>query len=413
MLLSCGPEEEARPENAWASGQAAGLSKAEVARQLGIAPHTFRAWLLNRAPNFAQRAPAITAPAIPEQTPATPREMRDAAFFKRQATELAKKLADAEHLVEELAGLHHASAPPPEWQIPEDARGAGGHSALILHTSDWHMGEVVTPGEIEGINEYNPEICADRMRRLFETACTLGLRWMHGSVCDGVLLTLDGDLTSGDIHEELMRTNALTSNEQVFQVVDIAESGIRMLLQVYPRVHVVVTPGNHGRQTVKPTAKLASRLSYDIMAGTILKQRLADESRVSFTISAGMDADIPLYGRNAVVTHGDKMGTGGGQGFAGPELPIIRGAAKVRAQRASIGLRTDLILSGHYHKSTAIAGVLGNGSVVGYSEYGNQLRVAVEPAKQWMARFSHRWGLCERLDVQLSEYERPRMRFKI
>ena len=113
-----------------------------------------------------------------------------------------------------------------------------------------------------------------------------------------------------------------------------------------------------------------------------------------------------------MVTHGDKMGTGGGQGFAGPELPIIRGAAKIRAQRASIGLRTDLILTGHYHKSTAIAGVLGNGSVVGYSEYGSQLRVAVEPAKQWMARFSHKWGLCERLDVQLSEFERPRMRMR-
>jgi hypothetical protein len=38
---------------------------------------------------------------------------------------------------------------------------------------------------------------------------------------------------------------------------------------------------------------------------------------------------------------------------------------------------------------------------VGLSEYGAGLRSAIEPPRQWLARFSSSWGLCERLDVQL------------
>jgi hypothetical protein len=124
---------------------------------------------------------------------------------------------------------------------------------------------------------------------------------------------------------------------------------------------------------------------------------------VTWQIAEGIDVRTPIYGRTILTTHGDRMGTGGGQGFAGPELPILRGAHKVRAQAFSAGMGCDLILSGHYHTSTNLRGVLANGSVPGYSEYGNGLRAALEPPQQWVARFSMAWGLCDRLPVQLGE----------
>lgn len=388
-------DEVARRTAAVAAARAKGLPIAAAARALGLTPDTLRAWLQNGA---RLQAPAVMAPA---PAPAeTARERRDAEFLRRRVAQLTRDLDEAVHLTEELAGIRAAVQPtPPEWQaVPGDGTS---RSVLILHTSDLHMGETVDPGEIAGMNGYDEAIARDRMHRLFSTACTVGPRWMEETKCDGVLLTMAGDLISGDIHDELTRTNALVSNEQVRAVVEVYAAGIALLLETYPKVHVVAVPGNHGRQTQKPTAKLAARLSYDILAADMLRDRLRDETRVTWSIATGIDVTVPLYGRNILVTHGDRIGTGGGQGFAGPVLPIIRGGNKVRLQAHSAGRAVDLILMGHYHTSAAPPGILCNGSVVGLSEYGAGLRSAIEPPRQWLARFSSSWGLCERLDVQL------------
>src|SRR5690606_34692976 len=102
--------------------------------------------------------------------------------------------------------------------------------------------------------------------------------------------------------------------------------------------------------------------------------------------------------------------SGGGMGFAGPILPIVRGGNKVKLQAQTAGLGCDLILMGHYHTSASPPGILANGSVPGYSEYGNAIRAAVEPPSQWLARFSMSWGLCDRLPILLEEPSRPRVR---
>lgn len=398
--------EEKRRRKALKEHWSRGFSTAACARALKLKPGTLREWILER--NLTPEGMGITAPTTDNAPP--PSEARDAAFFRRQNNDLKARLEHAEHLAEQLAGVRRVPVDPPEWMMP--SRGGDGRAVLIAHTSDWHAGEVVNPGEIEGMNAYNPDILRARMQRFFEAACEIGSRWMAGSTCDGVLLTLAGDLISGDIHEELMRTNALLSNAQVKLVAEIAEAGIKLMLSVYGRVHVAAVGGNHGRQTHKPTAKLAAGLSYDILVADILRERFRDEPRVTWTVATGSDVRVPLYGRTILVTHGDKMGTGGGQGFAGPVLPIIRGGNKVRLQSMSAGLGCDLVLMGHYHTSAAPPGILANGSVVGYSEFGNQIRAAVEPPKQWLARFSQKWGLCERLDVQLDDAPKSRMRFK-
>jgi transposase-like protein len=405
-------EEAARRVSAINLCLSQGLGVADAAQMLGMKANALHEWWRNYRIREAGRL-VVAAPPTPPPAAAPPEvdpaERRDAAFWKRKAADLSRRLDEVEHLAAELGGVSGIPVNVPEWaEMPSTG---GGRSVLIVHTSDLHLGEVITPGEIQGLNAYSPEVAEARMQRLFQAACEIGPRWMHGDTCDGVLLTMAGDLMSGDIHEELRMTNALTSTEQVAGVVGIYAAGVRLLAERFGKVHVVAVPGNHGRTTPKPTAKLASRLSYDILAARILREKLQEDGRVTWQIADGADARVPVYGRTILATHGDRMGTGGGHGFAGPVLPIVRGSNKVRLQSQSAGMDCDLILMGHYHTSAAPPGVLANGSVVGYSEYGNGLRASVEPPKQWLARFSARWGLCERLDVQLDEVK-PRMRFK-
>lgn len=363
-------------------------------------------------PGGATLAPAPAA----DGAPPAPREVHDAAFWRRAATDARKEVARLGHLVEEMAGLRGVPVTVPNWLVSE-RQGRAGKSVVGCLVSDVHMGETIAAEEIGGINAFDPAICAARLRRYFTAACVVGARWASDTACEGALLSLAGDLVSGDIHEELRITNALTSHEQVAAVVAELAAGIRTLVDAFGRVHVVGVPGNHGRTTVKPTAKLYARLSYDVAAVARLAEIFAGDARVTFQVDANTDQVTPVFGRAVLTTHGDKIGTRGGTGFAGPDLPIVRGAKKVREQYSSLGHDVYLIQAGHYHwwSNPAHGRVIFNGSVPGYAEFARDIRAVVEPPQQTLWLMHSRWGLRERMPIQLedpSPSPGPRVRVK-
>jgi len=149
------------------------------------------------------------------------------------------------------------------------------------------------------------------------------------------------------------------------------------------------------------------------MIAKLVAKTLEDDEQISFDIAAGPDIVTPIYGRLILTTHGDKIGTGGGKGFAGPVLPIIRGGKQVELQYGRAGQAPYLTLLGHYHTSANPPGILANGSVPGMSEFGFGIRGAPDTPRQWLAVMRSKWGLAERLDVQLEEPlppEKPRVR---
>jgi hypothetical protein len=376
---------------------------ANAARSLGMAPTSLLNW--QRGFLADGRTPEQALAELGHNQVITPGEIADAKFWRNKAATLEREIAEAHRLAEQLAGIRAIPVTVPKW-----TRATGGGkrgSVLGLHTSDVHMGEVIRPAEVDGINSYNPDICRARMERLFQAACEIGSRWAVDTECRGVFLTLGGDLISGSIHDELKETNALSSHEQVRAVVEIYCAGIALLLETFPAVHVPAVPGNHGRTTFKPTAKRYAALSYDILVASMVADRFRHDPRVTFQIAEGTDVRSSILGREVLVTHGDKLGSGGGMGFAGPALPIARGTAKARAVQNATGSRPELILTGHYHQSMNLPGVLSNGSVIGYSEYARAIRAQPETPRQWMFLMRERFGLCERLDIQLDQMGKP------
>lgn len=330
------------------------------------------------------------------------REARDAEFWRRRAKALEKDLAQAEHIAEQLAGLRDQPIYPPTWLMPESTPSS--RAVLGLFLSDLHAGEVVDPDEILGLNAYNVDVFRKRIRRYFAAALEIGPRWASDCRLEGALVVLGGDLISGDIHLELQISNELTAHEQVALVVEEVEAGLHKCIEAFGRVHVVSVPGNHGRTTHKPTAKLYSRMSYDTLAASILRDRLEPRySNITFQIPRGRDAVVPVLGWNIFVNHGDGLGSGGGQGFIGPLAPIVRGSKKVENQQFRAKRPFDLLLHGHYHTSANPGPVLSNGSVPGYTEYGNGLRAALEPPQQWLFLIHERWGLRERAEIKLED----------
>lgn len=403
------PEEHARRLAAY--GEAGG-NIALAARIAGMRYATYQGWANGNGLSGRGLAPADPLPAAEATERVLSRqEVHDAAFWRKKHNALAQEIGELEHVAEKLAGVRDVPYEIPAWTMPKNSE--RGHSVIGCLLSDIHMGEVIAAEEINGINEFNEQICRERLRRYFAAACQIGQRWASDTDCQGAFVSLAGDLISGDIHEELRITNDLTAHEQVRAMVEECAAGIAHLRETYGRVHVVCVPGNHGRNTPKSTAKLYARLSYDMMIGAMLQREFANDPNVTFQMSAAKDQMTPIFGRAVLTTHGDKMGTGGGQGFAGPMLPIIRGTKKVEAQYASVGRKPDLILHGHYHHTGNPGNVLSNGSCPGYSEYGDDLRVVYEPPQQWLYLLHSKWGLRERMPVQLEEprvFEKPRVR---
>lgn len=386
-------------ENAFVEG---GLTLSKIAGKVGVHPQTAKKVRMELLQAGVEKARADRE----QEDPAMRRAMRrDAEFWRREARRFERIAADHEQLARELAGISGDIIDIPQWAMRDPGR--VGKSVILGLVTDLHMGEVIDPDEIQGINAFNPDVAYERMRRYFKAAVHVGTRWSSDTECQGFMLVLGGDLISGDIHDELKETNALTSHEQVDAASACIAAGVDALLEAYPNIHIVSVPGNHGRNTRKPTAKLAARTSYDMVVAKRLRDHFSDDPRVSHQFGRSVDQTVPVFGRSVFVTHGDRIGTRGGMGFAGPMLPIVRGTKKILEQQASVDRTPDLIVHGHYHTTGNPGNVLSNGSVPGYGEFANGLRAVVEPPQQWLALLHDRWWLRDRAPIKLEDPEMP------
>jgi hypothetical protein len=180
-----------------------------AADEFGLAPRKFRHHVAKMIKQgygifwgigvsaFPSGSPIVQAPA-PEVSPVV---KHDTDFWRKRATALGKELGAAQHTLEQLNGVRDIPYAIPEWLLDTKLHNRG-RSVIGCLLSDIHMGEVISAEEIQGINEFNPEICKQRLEKYFKAACEVGERWSSDTDCDGVLLALAGDLTSGDIHEE-------------------------------------------------------------------------------------------------------------------------------------------------------------------------------------------------------------------
>ncbi len=131
--------------------------------------------------------------------------------------------------------------------------------------------------------------------------------------------------------------------------------------------------------------------------------KLAGDKRIRFQVSESPDVYFPIFEMNILLTHGDNMGSRGGQGFIGPLATIMRGAQKTIAEQAAIGRKVDRLDHGHFHTPAYIGWVLSNGSMPGYSEYAKSFRMRPSEPQQMLAFHHPRRGLVDLKPLILTE----------
>lgn len=320
----------------------------------------------------------------------------------RKRTESA--LLDASAKLALTQGVETQVVPPLNWSVKKPEIGKATVLTPLLFTSDFQCGEVIRPDEVDGLNKYDKDIFSSRYKSLIEKTISLSSTHVGNAAFPGIVYLRGGDAISGEIHDELTRTNDLSSCPAVMWLVRHEAEGIRQLKAKFGKVKVISIPGNHGRTTKMPQSKGYVEFNYETLVAHFLQTLFDDDPNVSFFTPKSGDAYFEVEGWYILASHGDRMGSRGGAGFVGPAATIARGHKKLYDNWTMTGRPVNLILTGHLHTSLKLELGYGNGALAGYGEYARDIRATPDAAKQWLLFFHKREKVSHQFEVRLSEF---------
>lgn len=320
-----------------------------------------------------------------------------------RAREAEKRLRDMTSLNAILAGISSIPVrPEPLWL--SEQKTSEDESVPILVLTDWHLGERVDPAQTGGY-AFDVAIAKSRISQTVDRTIAMTRRHLAGLRYPGIVVALGGDMVSGGIHSELAETDELSLIASVITARDVLVSAITRLADEFGQVFVPTALGNHGRfMDRKPRAKGYAERNADFLIYEFLGQAFKDDPRVHIVNPAAGETIFSVYGRNFLLTHGDRIGAKGGDGIIGPIGPITRGSFKTANSLESLGVPVDHIVMGHWHRSIFLPNTTVCGSLKGPDEYAlRMLRVPAEDPSQTLIVVHPEHGITFRQPIFLKD----------
>ena len=296
---------------------------------------------------------------------------------RRAAKADAKALtARVLELEAENAFMHSAAAHPAVVRTPSSRPKSGKRIATpVFLWSDWHFGETVTLEETLGKNAYDLDEADRRASKCIDNCLWLRADMARTQSCDDTVLCINGDMVSGDIHDELRETNDGGLRDQCDRCVGALLPGVRAMAKATPGIlHVICIGGNHGRLTHKQQIKNGSQHSVEhIGVYDPLRRQLGDMGgKIAWHIPPAERFIIDVHGYRVSQQHGTMIRSAGGIG--GVLVPMTRWVTRDNA--------ADLYLFGHFHEADAYGKVVKNGALIGSSAYTAWLGIEDRPPEQ-------------------------------
>lgn len=260
---------------------------------------------------------------------------------------------------------------------PQKSDKKGEATALWL-ASDWHVGERVTFGQTNGINEYSPTIAKERGERFFRNALKLTDISAVEVNIKTVILALLGDFITGHLHMSAVETNHLPPIEETLFAQTLLISGIEYVLKNSKYdMTIVCAVGNHSRTTEKPHFGSENGHSLEYFMYCSIASYFRNEKRVTVIIPEGAHAYINVYKYKLRFLHGHDIKYSGGIG--GITIPMNKAIAQWdRANQAY------LTCTGHFHTMVDGGNFLVNGSMIGYNAFALSIKASAErPAQRF------------------------------
>ena len=219
---------------------------------------------------------------------------------------------------------------------------------MVAPLTDTHVGDRVSFDQTTGINEYNVDIFNRRLYGWTEQIILLADYRRNIADIDELVIPMLGDMVSGDIHEELARTNIGNCMEQMMNGAFLISQSLMALSQHFRKIRVAGVVGNHGRMTRKIPSK-DKHMDWDHMLYQWVAAFCVEQTNIEFHIPKNFSTIINVANRNILIMHGDSISGGGTSASFTRMVGQMRG---MQQQNQSWGdvQRFDDIMIGHFHR---------------------------------------------------------------
>lgn len=282
--------------------------------------------------------------------------------------------------------IMNAAGEPAVYEITPSRSKGDVEAAVIMVASDWHVEEIVEPGSVNNLNEYNPEISERRAQKFFRSGMRLTNIMQKDVRVGTIVLPLLGDFITNDIHPELAENNAQLPVEAIMTAQSYIASGIAFLLEHFDgKLVIPCHSGNHGRTTHKVHMASEHGHSLEFFMYQNLAKFFRSEDRVYFEIPQAYHSYLRIYDQTVRFHHGHSILFYGGVG--GIYIPVNKAISQWNQAH-----RADLDIFGHFHQMRDGHRFLSNGSLIGYNAFGLRIKAEYEPPRQAFTVIDNKHG---------------------
>ena len=352
----------------------------------------------------------------------------EARYWKKVAEAAIKKEAKEDLLVDAIKKFTPSYKEVKKYKRRKPTGKIKGNSvqSMIAPLTDTHIGDNVESEEMMGLNEYNIDIFNKRLYGWANQVITLAELRRNSAEVGELIVPMLGDMISGDIHEELARTNNDHCMGQMIRGANLISQALMLIAPHFDKVRVPCVVGNHGRMTRKPPMK-NKYMDWDYMLYQWISVFCQNQKNIEFHIPKTFMTTIDVCNRNILLAHGDFI-SGGGSGTA-----INRGVSNMRNVLSfRKGLKEELnhiqdnslenvpdnydsALLGHFHRIDEID--IGTGAVhicgcmKGGDEFAMQRVQAINKPRQLVLYYHPKYGEIGKEIIYLNRYDSRKGQF--
>ena len=350
----------------------------------------------------------------------------EAIFYKKLYEQAIKESTKKEIIVDAIKN----NAPAfPSLQIDKTSKSRNTSNGstpqvVVAPLSDLHVGDNVDLEQMAGLNQYNIDIFNKRLYGWATQLLNLVELRRNVAPVDELIIPMLGDMVSGDIHEELARTNIDHCMGQMIRGANLISQALMLLTPHFKKITIPCVVGNHGRMTRKPPMK-DKYMDWDYMLYQWVAAYMRNQKNVSFSIPKTFLNSFEVCNRKILIMHGDSISG------AGSTMAITRSITGLRAflqfrqtledDMASTDIsdltdQFDSIMMGHFHRIDEID--IGTGAIhicgtmKGGDEFAAQKLHAITKPKQLVTYWHPKYGNVGKEVIYLNRYDNSKKSFQ-
>jgi len=340
----------------------------------------------------------------------------EADFYKKLYQQVIKDTTKKELIIDAIHELAPAFDAVPVYDAPTLSKDLFGKSpqTVVAPLTDTHIGESVNAEQMITLNNYNFTIFNKRLFGWSHQLLNLVNYRRNIAPVNNLIIPMLGDMISGDIHEELARSNISNCMEQMIRGANLIAQALLYLAPHFQSIEVPCVVGNHGRMTRKPPMK-DKYMDWDYMLYQWVAAFCRNQKNIKFDISKSFINLFSVYNNKILIMHGDSVSGAGSNTSITGAITKLRGVLQYRKNLATeLGLNEEVVhfdnaMIGHFHRIDEIDIGTGElhicGCMKGPDEFALQRLHAATKPKQLVTYWHPNYGYVGKEVIYLNRYD--------